>query len=558
MERRTWASILALIALTWGLTGAVSSAWSCDDAFISFRYARHLVEGQGLVFNPGERVEGYTNFLWTLLVALGMLPGWKATLWANLLGIASYLGSIFLLVTFHHRLRSSVAVNRFAFPLAALGAALHPDWNIYASSGLETSFYTFLLLAAYLILTGNGLTNRRAAAAGIVLGLAFLTRPDGFLLALTAGFFVLWRAPARIRAGALYGVGFLSLAVPFLAWRIWYYHDLFPNTYYAKSAYLAWYSQGWQYVSLYFSRYWPLLFSVPAVAYAGWRRWGLGDGTNVEFRARVGLAALWAFSYTFYILRLGGDFMFARMLIPVTPFFLILLELGLFGVLWKVAFHPALLAGLLCLGILFTPTPVTGEEWFHGIANEWMFYSPQRVQAFNHKADVLGRFFKGLPIRLAYLGADARVAYRARIPVVIDCYGLTDPFIARLPLPKRGRVGHEKLPPVSYLVSERRAHFIFNSEVLNLLPVGQYIPLRKIELEDIEGLILHWDADLMAQLKRRGARFGDFPSELDRYLEQAGDLPSAQVRQDFLKFKHFYFDWTQDPAREAAFRRLSS
>ena len=45
-------------------------AWFlCDDAFISFRYARNLLEGHGLVFNPGEYVEGYSNFLWTLELA---------------------------------------------------------------------------------------------------------------------------------------------------------------------------------------------------------------------------------------------------------------------------------------------------------------------------------------------------------------------------------------------------------------------------------------------------------------------------------------------------------
>ena len=43
-----------------------------DDSFISFRYAKHLTEGQGLVWNPGERVEGYTNFLWVLLMAGGL------------------------------------------------------------------------------------------------------------------------------------------------------------------------------------------------------------------------------------------------------------------------------------------------------------------------------------------------------------------------------------------------------------------------------------------------------------------------------------------------------
>ena len=52
-------------------------AWdfTIDDAYISFRYARNLIEGHGLVYNPGERVEGYTNLVWTLFIAAGMKMG---------------------------------------------------------------------------------------------------------------------------------------------------------------------------------------------------------------------------------------------------------------------------------------------------------------------------------------------------------------------------------------------------------------------------------------------------------------------------------------------------
>ena len=64
---------LLLVAAPWGglLAWLSHVAWFlCDDAFISFRYARNLLEGHGLVFNPGEYVEGYSNFLWTLELAL--------------------------------------------------------------------------------------------------------------------------------------------------------------------------------------------------------------------------------------------------------------------------------------------------------------------------------------------------------------------------------------------------------------------------------------------------------------------------------------------------------
>ncbi|HMJ10771.1 MAG TPA: hypothetical protein VK524_05155, partial [Polyangiaceae bacterium] len=58
-----------------------------DDAFISFRYAQNLVHGRGLVFNVGERVEGYTNFLWVLVLAGAGRLGFDIVRCATVLGI---------------------------------------------------------------------------------------------------------------------------------------------------------------------------------------------------------------------------------------------------------------------------------------------------------------------------------------------------------------------------------------------------------------------------------------------------------------------------------------
>src|SRR5262245_49032609 len=63
-----WVMLAAVVAF--GVYRAAEAAWLADDAFISFRYARNWAEGQGLVWNPGERVEGYTNFLWTFGIGL--------------------------------------------------------------------------------------------------------------------------------------------------------------------------------------------------------------------------------------------------------------------------------------------------------------------------------------------------------------------------------------------------------------------------------------------------------------------------------------------------------
>lgn len=82
--KRTHRIIAAVVIL-----GAVLDSWRLrwlsDDAFISFRYAQHLAEHGELVYNPGEFVEGYTNFLWTLLMALGMKAGLEPEFFSHLL-----------------------------------------------------------------------------------------------------------------------------------------------------------------------------------------------------------------------------------------------------------------------------------------------------------------------------------------------------------------------------------------------------------------------------------------------------------------------------------------
>ena len=82
-----WLALLAwLTSVAWFLT---------DDAFISFRYVRNLLEGHGLVFNPGEYVEGYTNFLWILeLAALWGLFGLRPEQAAPWLSIAYTGGTL--------------------------------------------------------------------------------------------------------------------------------------------------------------------------------------------------------------------------------------------------------------------------------------------------------------------------------------------------------------------------------------------------------------------------------------------------------------------------------
>src|ERR1051326_5617966 len=134
---RSWMfEVACALALVLRLTRALRLAWLCDDAYISFRYADNLVHGLGLVFNAGERVEGYSNFLWTLWCAVGIGLGYPAESWANVSGLLCFAVTIALLgwITFTVRDPSRGPL----FPLAALAYGVHREACIFATGGLET------------------------------------------------------------------------------------------------------------------------------------------------------------------------------------------------------------------------------------------------------------------------------------------------------------------------------------------------------------------------------------------------------------------------------------
>src|SRR5262249_41619212 len=93
------ATLFVLVALTAFAAWRVAArAWLCDDSFIVLRYAQNLLHGQGLVYNPGERVEGYTDLLWVLMVAGSGALGVRLETAAIALGEVSYAALVLMLV----------------------------------------------------------------------------------------------------------------------------------------------------------------------------------------------------------------------------------------------------------------------------------------------------------------------------------------------------------------------------------------------------------------------------------------------------------------------------
>jgi hypothetical protein len=555
-DERWWLGLLvACVAV--GMLVAASRMWLSDDCFISFRYARNLVEGLGLVFNPGERVEGFTNLSWTLWIALGLSLGISAEVWASIWSLMAFGGTILLLGGLERSLVARAAGWERAVPFAALAVAVCPIGWDWATGGLETSPFALLALAVFATLPRPGRRSlRRAAAAGLLAALAALTRPDGVLIAFSAGLTLLVLRHRVAHCTALTAAFFIAWA-PVTLVRVSYYGSFFPNTYFAKSADQAYWSQGWIYVgSGLVVLGWLLLPALLALA-AQRGRWRKEEAwTALSCLLFIG-------PYTTYVARVGGDFMWGRFLAPTLPFYGLLFAVGLRGLLAWAASRPgrgvavALVAGVALACMHLVPHPWTqlherDGAWYlpHGINNERLFYnSPLRGARMLQVSEELTELLGGLDLKVAFSGQRARAVYDARIPVAIEAEtGLTDPVIARQQLAARGMVGHEKLADPRYLVDERRVH-LYLGRMRNLGAFREVVMVWPLTYKNQSLALLRWDPAIVHELARRGARFGDFPAALDQRISELDSVGRPELEAELARLHRFYFRDNPDLAR---------
>ena len=294
-----WLALLGWLAsVSWFLT---------DDAFISFRYARNLLEGHGLVFNPGEYVEGYSNFLWVLeLAAIWALSGVAPQVAAPWLSVAFTVGTVAAMMWWTARLpglRHRGLVAWMALGLVC-SSATFAVWT--SGGGMETRQFTFFIVLAVMCLSLYRASHRGLLAASLSLTAAALTRPEGLLLAaLCFGWFVVQQMacigrlkPDWRRLACLTGP-FLALVCVHFLWRYAYYGEWLPNTYYAKHV-RPWYESGFRYL-------WAaaietgLYLLIPLAVVAMRSRWrAFRDGTGALVLLLVGV-------HMAYVMRIGGD-----------------------------------------------------------------------------------------------------------------------------------------------------------------------------------------------------------------------------------------------------------
>lgn len=459
-----------LFYITFALLAGIY-VWHClavnfvmDDAFISFQYVKNFVRGEGLVYNPGERVEGYTNFLWVILLSgfHWLLPQISLLYIAQILGIFFGVLTILLVCRF-----SRIYINTF-WPICMMGGtflAFHSGFSAWGTAGLETTMFAFLIFAGAYAFISYLRTGRKFLLAPLVFAIASLTRPDGLLFFIITTAYVIVTEKKRGEKQLfwrllMWMLVFSSIYLPYFIWSFSYYGYPVPNTFYAKvGSGIHQYIRGVGYLWHYIQMYGFFIFIPPLLTLLRRKR--------VYWRDYL---ALLVSAYVIYLVYVGGDGLgFFRFVVHIAPLIYLLVSDGFDDIYirikrfsfvpagWK-QFIPAML--IICISLTFTMRQSVFPVIF---SKHYMWYEPQSELSFpvqnndntyvwfdNYFVDRLATAARWLetnaqPNSLVASTPAGSIAYHMNLNV-IDMLGLNDVHIAHTEVAEHGRAraGHEK------------------------------------------------------------------------------------------------------------------
>ena len=451
-----------------------------EDSFITYRYAKNLVDGHGLRWNTGEEpVEGYTNFLWVLLCALALKAGANLPFFSQILGaLAAFLTLVYVYRFSRKILSWPVTVSLVPCLLLSLSG----PFATWAGSGMETNFFTLLLMASIYHFASFFRSDHRKHLflCYLFIFLATLTRPEGFgVFVLLAGLSlasILWLN----KSFRHFALPVLSYVIPFglyFGWRVSYFGYLLPNTFYAKTGgTVHQYLRGLRYTGTFF-----LFFVLPFLFLVGFLVWERRNevfkkgSASLNFQAKgektgLYLCGIFVLIYTLFIVYEGGDYMaMFRFFVPLLPPLYILLAAAIFHLYHGLApatgkrvFASVLVTFALLSTILQStpvetkvfPTPVFTEGTYRGVLNERWHVA---------RLSLIGKYFrrykKSRDESLATRAIGA-ISYYADMNI-IDLHGLVDPVIAHQKKEDIGKEypGHEK-SDMLYILTQKGPTFI--------------------------------------------------------------------------------------------------
>ncbi len=503
------ALLLALAAI--GLVGhALVFDFVNDDAFISFRYADNLVRHGELVFNPGERVEGYTNFLWTMLMAGVLALGLPIVPLAKWLGIAFALGTFALIARFTARHVGQPSAWDALAP-ALLAAA--PAYACWSTGGLETQMFTFFATLGWTAF----LAERQAAdregerpgevpffpKSGIWFGISAMARPEGMLFFGLTGLHRLLemllvdRTIKPTRSDWKWGFGFAGAFVPYFAWRFWYYGWPFPNTYYVKTGAKNFWAPGARYVGD-----WALKHLIVLVPVFGLMRRGLPGRRE---RRLITLGLLYIVAIALHVMRVGGDFMaLHRFMVPIMPVCAVLVALGVRRTVERLLDRGTAPWIPIVAGVVIAAGMAVGIQRIDSkaleVGSDRGVDSIGWLSMFHHQTAAIGKHLAKTADPDASIAVTAAgiIPFYSRL-YTLDVLGLNDEWIAHNVEARGNRPGHTKSAPLQYILDKDIDYIIYHPTIAERRP-GQGRGQRRAwkrrgyewKAEQVEGLDPPW------------------------------------------------------------------
>jgi arabinofuranosyltransferase len=316
----TWVPVVFVVGVGW------SKRWVDEDAFLDFRIVDQIRAGHGPVFNVGQRVEVGTSPLWVAMLTIARSVVWFVHI--EYLAVVLGLGLTGLGLWWVQRgaarlwIDPASGVTSPVVPVGAIViAALPATWE-WATSGLENGLSVAWIGALMLVVATIAGRDRRPlpvwklAGAAAVIGLGPLVRPDlSIMTVVVLAAVVIARRSRGVELVWLL-VGCFALPGLYELFRMGYYGILVPNTALAKDAGGAYWSQGWNYLVDLVAPYWllvPLLTLLAVVAMLSTRGPSRVGGPPLVAVIALPIAGL---LHSAYIVRTGGDYLHARLLLP--------------------------------------------------------------------------------------------------------------------------------------------------------------------------------------------------------------------------------------------------
>ncbi|MCP4566441.1 MAG: tetratricopeptide repeat protein [FCB group bacterium] len=447
-----------------------------DDAFITFRYAANFLNGHGLVYNIGEQIEGYTNFLWTILMILGGRAGLDFVLWSKILGVACSTSTLIILFLLARKIFDHTSANLkqilSGFCCLLVGASY--SYAYWAASGLETAAFALAVTASVYLYVRNSYLMIPC------LVWATLLRPEGalvFVIILTAE---LITGRSLTRRAAAYLTLYTLFLIPLAIFKLAYFGALLPNPFYAKTSFNGQQVlDGLTYTGQFFWHYLGAgVFVIPALI--------ASRKASRPMQAIMILVGI----YILYITLIGGDVLKVhRFFVPILPLIILIVVLGLSTVLkWK----PILIASLLMILVWQLIMPYNHVHMF--LVNEKSFMSKMSKVTRALKSSDSSDF----SIALSTIGI---AGYELLGHTVIDMLGLTDSTIARHPEEKPGKrqtTWLENKFNSAYLLFRQPDYILFSTGIKPSAPAerslfryGQFLDKYRVIPFQLSGKVNH-------------------------------------------------------------------